>query len=61
MLRLFLPLYAIVGTTLAGIAMIVVLVMGHDTTQPIIYAVVIGAIIGFPATWIIAKKLMDLR
>lgn len=61
MLRLFLPLYAVIGTTLAGIAMIAVLVMGLDTTQPIIYAVVVGFILGFPATWVIAKKLINLR
>ena len=60
MMRLFLPLYAIIGTTLAGIAMIVVLTMGLDTGQPIIYSVVGGFLVGLPVAWIVAKKLMTL-
>ena len=60
MMRLFLPLYAIIGTTLAGIAMIVVLTMGLDTGQPIVYSVVGGFLVGLPVAWIVAKKLMTL-
>ena len=60
MMRLFLPLYAIIGTSLAGIAMIVALTMGLDTGQPIIISVVGGFLVGLPVAWIVAKKLMTL-
>ena len=60
MLRLFLPMYAVIGTTIAGISILVVLVMGLDTLQPIIFAAIAGAIVGLPAAWVVTKKLLTL-
>jgi len=55
-----LPLYAVIGTTIAGILMIAALSAGYDTSQPIIISVVVGFVIGLPVSWVIAKKLIDL-
>lgn len=55
-MRLFLLLYPIIGTTLAGIAMVVALVSGMDTLKPIVVAAAAGGLLGLPVTWIIARK-----
>ena len=60
MLRLLLPMYAVIGTTVAGILMIAALASGYDTTQPIIIAVIAGFVIGLPVSWVITKKLLSL-
>jgi len=59
MLRLTLLMYSILSATLAGIAIIVVLVLGYDTMMPIIYAAALGFIVAFPISWIVAKKISD--
>lgn len=59
MLRLTLLMYSILSATLAGIAIIVVLVLGYDTMMPIIYAAAFGFIVAFPISWIVAKKISD--
>ncbi|PHQ96036.1 MAG: CTP synthetase [Marinosulfonomonas sp.] len=61
MLRMTLLMYSIVSATLAGIAIIVVLVLGYDTLMPIIYAAAAGFIVAIPASWVLAKKLLTLR
>ncbi len=60
MLRLTLLMYTILSGTLAGIAIIAVLVAGFDTKMPIIYAAAAGFIVAIPASWIIAKKISKL-
>lgn len=60
MLRLTLLMYTILSGTLAGIAIIAVLVAGFDTKMPIIYAAAAGFIVAIPASWIIAKKISNL-
>lgn len=60
MLRLTSVLYSIVGTTLAGIAVVVAVTLNMYDVQSIVWAVVIGAIAALPVSWLIAKKLKEL-
>ncbi len=50
-------LYAIIGTTLTGISILVVLVAGFDTLEPILIAAATGALVALPVSWIIARKI----
>lgn len=61
MLRLGLILHLFIGSTLAGSAVVAVLAMGQDTLQPILIAAAVGFIAAFPVSYIVAKKLYDLR
>lgn len=61
MFRLASILYSMVSATLAGIAIVVVLVIGYDTLNPILIAAAIGFVLAIPATWVLAKKIVDLR
>lgn len=60
MLRLAMILYALIGTTLAGIAMIAVLTAGYDTLYPIVIAVTAGALVAIPVSWLVARRIYDL-
>ncbi len=55
MLRIALIFYLFIGTTLAGSAMVIALVTGNDTTQPVILSALVGALIGIPVTWFVAR------
>lgn len=57
MVRLTLLMYSILSGTLAGTAIIAVLVAGYGTKMPIIYAAAAGFILAFPISWMVAKKL----
>lgn len=59
MLRLALILYALIGTTLAGSAMVVALTMGYDTTNPVIISAAIGAVVAIPVSWLVAKGILE--
>jgi len=59
MLRLALILHVFIGSTIAGSAVIAALVVGQDTAQMIILAAVVGFLVAFPASWLIAKKLYE--
>lgn len=61
MLRLGLILHLFIGSTLAGSAVIAALVMGQDTLRPILIAALLGFIAAVPVSYIVAKKLYDLR
>lgn len=61
MLRLTLLMYSILSGTLAGTAIIAVLVAGYGTMMPIIYAAIAGFVLALPVSWAIAKKLSSLR
>lgn len=61
MLRLTLVLYSFISATLAGIFIIAVLVVGLDTQMPIIYAAIAGFVVAFPISWVVAKKLSELK
>jgi len=58
MFRLFSVIYAMAGTTCAGIAVVISLVIGQDTLQPILIWAAAGALVGVPASWIIAKMML---
>ena len=57
MLRLAMILYSLIGTTLAGSAVIAALTMGYGTLQPILIAAAIGFVLAIPASWAIARAL----
>jgi hypothetical protein len=57
MLRLAGILYALIGTTLAGSAVIAALVTGHDTLAPIVASAAAGAVIAVPVTWFVARAI----
>jgi hypothetical protein len=52
-------LYSIVGTTLAGIGVVVAVTMNMYDVQSIIVSAAIGAIIALPVCWVVAKKLQE--
>jgi len=57
MFRLASILYSLIGTTLAGTAMIAVLTAGFDTLVPIVAAAAIGAVVAVPVTWYVTKAI----
>ena len=57
MFRLASLIYSIAGATLAGIAIIAVLVAGMVTTNAIVGAAVAGFVLALPIAWIVAKKI----
>ena len=57
MFRLASMLYAIIGTSLAGALVIVVLTMGYASVMPIVVAAAIGAILAMPASYLLAKTI----
>ncbi|MFN7003116.1 MAG: CTP synthetase [Roseinatronobacter sp.] len=59
MSRLLPLIFSIAGVTCAGIAMVIALVLGQDTLQPLLIWVASGAAIGLGASWVIARKLID--
>lgn len=59
MFRLFSLIYSIAGSTCVGVAVIIALVAGQDTLQPILMAAAMGAIVGIPASWIVAKMMVE--
>lgn len=59
MYRLASLLYSLIGTTLAGSAIVVALVMGFDDLTGILGAAVIGALAALPVSWLVARKLYD--
>jgi len=48
----------IIGSSLAGAAVIAALVIGYDTIEGILIAAVAGYLIGVPASWLIAKQIL---
>ncbi len=61
MTKLVLTMYIIAAPTLAGVAMVVVLAMGLDTGSPVIWSVIVGAVVAIPASWWIAKQLSKVK
>ncbi|WP_299784744.1 CTP synthetase [uncultured Marivita sp.] len=55
MFRLASILYSLIGTTLAGTAIIAVLTAGFDTLVPIVAAAVIGALVALPVTYFVTR------
>jgi hypothetical protein len=57
MFRLASLMYSLISTSLAGAAVVVVLVAGYDTLAPILGAAVFGAVIAAPISWLVARQL----
>ncbi|KIC12836.1 hypothetical protein RA19_00025 [Leisingera sp. ANG-M1] len=57
MLRLASVLYSLIGSSLAGVGVIVVLVAGMSTVPAILASAAIGAVLGMPVAWLVAKQL----
>ncbi len=57
MSRLFLLLYALIGPSLAGVGVIVVLTMGLVTLKAILASAAIGFALGVPAAWVVTRQL----
>ena len=57
MFRLATMLFTIIGSTLAGSAVVAILVAGYTTSIPILIAAGVGLLVGIPVTWIITKKI----
>lgn len=57
MLPLVLIIHIFTGSTLAGVAIVLALVMGYTTGAPIIAAGIIGFLLAFPASWLIARAI----
>lgn len=60
MFRLASVLYAIIGTTLAGIGVVAVLTLGYFGVGPILVGAGVGALLGLPASWMVAQKLREI-
>ena len=58
MLRLFSLIFSIAGATCAGIGVVIALVIGQDTLQPILLWAAAGGIIGIAASWVVAKMIL---
>lgn len=57
MFRLASVLYAIIGTSLAGMFVVATLVSGTNSAQTIVMAAALGFAVGLPAAWLVAKKI----
>jgi hypothetical protein len=57
MFRLASILYSLIGTTLAGTAIIAVLTAGFGTLVPIVAAAVIGALVALPVTYFVTRAI----
>jgi hypothetical protein len=57
MARLFMILYSMIGTTLAGSFMVAALASGMDTLKPIVLAAGLGALLAVPVAWLVARRL----
>lgn len=56
-MALTLILHLFIGSTLAGVGVIAVLVAGFGTLWPIVIAGLAGFVLAFPISWLIAKSL----
>lgn len=60
MFRLMSLLYAIVGTTLAGIGVVAAVSLNLYDVQSIVVAAALGALLALPVSWLVAKKLQSI-
>lgn len=59
MSRLFMILYSMIGTSLAGSAVVAALTLGMDTLRPIVIAAALGAALAVPVAWVVARRITD--
>jgi xanthine/uracil permease len=60
MSRLFLIIYTLAATVLAGIGVIAALTTGRVDVTSIIIAAAAGAILAIPAAWVVSRRLENL-
>lgn len=58
MFRLVTILYSMIGTTLAGSAMVAALVTGHDTLMPLVVVALVGFVVAIPVSFWVARAMM---
>ncbi len=58
MSRLFMILYSMIGTALAGSAIVVALTMGMVTLKAILVAAALGAALAVPVAWLVARRIV---
>lgn len=56
-MRLMMVLYSIIGTALAGSAVVLVLTLGYVTLWPIVVAAAAGAVLALPVSWLVAREI----
>ena len=57
MMRLASILYSLISTTLAGSFIVVSLVAGYTTLNPILIAAALGFVLAVPVSWLIARQI----
>lgn len=57
MLRLTMILHLFIGSTLAGVAVIALLVSGSDSGMMLLLCALAGFVAGFPVSWVVARAL----
>ena len=58
--RLVFILHLVIGTTLMGIGVTTVLSMGLNTARPILLAAIVGFIVAWPVSWLVARKITQV-
>lgn len=58
MSRLFMILYSMIGTALAGSAIVVALTMGMVTLKAILVAAALGGALAVPVAWMVARRIV---
>jgi L-serine deaminase len=56
-MRLVLLLHSMIGTTLAGVGVVIALVSGVAGLWPLVGAAVTGWVIGWPVAWVVAQRI----
>ncbi len=56
-MRLTMVLFSMIGTALAGSAVIAILTMGYGTLWPIVGAAAAGALLALPVSWLVAREI----
>lgn len=59
MLQLALIIHIFIGSTLAGAGVILALTLGANSALPLIASALIGFLIAFPVSWVVAKKILS--
>lgn len=57
MSRLFMILYSMIGTALAGSGVVAALTLGMVTLKPILVAAGLGAALAVPVAWMVARRI----
>jgi hypothetical protein len=56
-MRLFMILFSMIGTAMAGSGIVAVLTLGYGTLWPIVTAAAAGAAAALPVSWLVAREI----